>query len=295
MQIGNTIRKYRKEKGMTQEKINTLLLEADGLFKTMDYADVFQWIKAKLELYPNCLPLIWQFSSLLDAQRLFKPVPDADHYDTFILTCYHRVLESEDETLRTQAADSLFSYYLRKEEYHTAEQYLSYFSLQNPQRKLKQAIIYQKTGRLADAYRTSEELLFSGYQILNMTLQNLYLLSMEESDLKKAHFFTDKQQALAKVFEMGKYHEVSCKLELATVEKDADTVLDIMEAMLDSIDQIANYTASALYEHMNLKQTSPTFFKDLKNNLLCCFRDESTYGFLKSEERWENLAQSTPQ
>lgn len=135
MQIGNTIRKYRKEKGMTQEKINTLLLEADGLFKTMDYADVFQWIKAKLELYPNCLPLIWQFSSLLDAQRLFKPVPDADHYDTFILTCYHRVLESEDETLRTQAADSLFSYYLRKEEYHTAEQYLSYFSLQNPQRK----------------------------------------------------------------------------------------------------------------------------------------------------------------
>lgn len=283
----DTLFSFQEE--LTSDEINAIILEADSLFKTLDYEHVFQWIKSKLELYPNCLMLIWQLSSLLDAQRLFKPVPDADYYDEFILKCYNRVLESDDETLRTYAADSLFSYHLRKEEYDTAEQYLTYFSLQNPQRKLKQAIIYQKTGRRTDAYGTSEELLFSGYQILNMVLQNLYHMSVEENNLAKAHYYTDKQQSLAKLFEMGIYHEVSCKLELATVEKNADAVLDIMETMLDSIDQITNYTASALYEHMNLKQTSPSFFKDLKNNLLSCFRDESTYEFLKSNERWRKL------
>lgn len=341
MKIGNTIRKYRKEKGLTQEElatrlgvtapavnkwendnsypdiallapitrllgisldtlfsfqedltqeeINALILEADQRFKTSDYDEVFLWIKSKLETYPNCLMLIWQFSTLLDAQRLLKPIPNASKYDSYILNCYNRVLQSEDETLRTQAADSLFSYYLRNEEYDTAKKYLTYYSLQNPQRKLKQAIIYSKTGQLIDAYKTFEELLFSEYQILSITLQHLYLLSIEENDFPKAHLYTDKQQALAKLFEMGKYHEVSCKLELATAERDVDTVLDIMETLLDSLDDITGFCNSALYEHMNFQQASPSFLQDLKNDLLHCFQDDSTYDFLKENERYKRL------
>lgn len=233
--------------------------------------------------------LVLQLAVILDAQRLFKTIPDASSYDSYILNCYNRVLQSEDETLRTQAADSLFSYYLRNEQYDMAEKYLAYYSLQNPQRNLKQAILYNKTGRTKEAYKTFEELLFSEYQILNMTLQNLYLLSMEENDFKKAHLFTDKQQALAKLFEMGKYHEVSYKLELAAVEKDADTVLDIMEAMLASLDDITGFCNSTLYEHMDFKQASPAFLKDLKHELLHCFQDETVYDFLKNSERWKNL------
>lgn len=56
--------------------------------------------------------LVLQLAVILDAQRLFKTIPDASSYDSYILNCYNRVLQSEDETLRTQAADSLFSYYL---------------------------------------------------------------------------------------------------------------------------------------------------------------------------------------
>lgn len=147
MQIEKNIRKYRKENGLTQEEINALVREIDDRFKTQDYAEVFLWAKTKLETYPNCLTLIWQLATTLDAQRLFKPVPDSSSYDEYILNCYNRVLQSEDETLRTQAADSLFSYYLRKEQYEKAEAYLTYYSQQNPQRKLNQAMIYNKTGK----------------------------------------------------------------------------------------------------------------------------------------------------
>ena len=341
MQIGKTIRKYRKENGLTQDEmaarlgvtapavnkwendnsypdisllapiarllnisldtlfsfqeeltpdeINGIVSEANERFKTSDYEECFLWIKAKFELYPNCLMLIFQLATILDAQRLFKPIPESQQYDDFILNCYNRVLQSEDESLRTQAADSLFSYYLRNEQFDLAEKYLAYYSLQNPQRKLKQAVIYNKTGRRNEAYKTSEELLFSGYQTVNMTLQNLYNLSMEEKNFEKAHLFTDKQQALAKVFEMGKYHEFSYKLDLATFEKDVDFVLDIMENMLDSVDDITGFSNSALYEHMDFKQTDPAFLENLKNDLLQCFQDESTYGFLADNERWKKI------
>lgn len=343
MKIGKTIRKYRKEKGLTQEEmatrlgvtapavnkwendnsypdiallapiarllnisldtlfsfqddltqeeINDIVLEAENRFKTQDYAEVFLWIKSKLEAYPNCLKLIWQLSTILDAQRLFKPISDDSSYDAYILNCYNRVLQSEDETLRTLAADSLFSYYLRKEQYEKAEKCLIYYSEQSPQRKLKQAMIYNKTGRIQEAYKTSEELIFSGYQILNMALQNLYLLSMEEQDFRKAHLYTDKQQGLVKLFDMGTYNEAACKLELATVEKDVDLLLDTMEIMLNSIESITDFSNSELYSHMEFKKTDRNFIEDMKTEILNCFRDQETYGFLSENERWKKLTQ----
>ena len=343
MQIGKTIRKYRKEKGITQEEmanrlgvttpavnkwekgtscpditllapiarllgisldtllsfqeeltneeITNIVLEVDERLKTSTYDEIFIWAKSIIETYPNCLMLIWQLATILDAQRLFKQIPNTANYDDYILKCYNRVLESDEEVLRISAADSLFGYYLRNEQYETAEGYLQYYSMQSTQRKLKQAIIYSKTNRTDEAYKLYEEILFSEYQIINMTLNYLYLLNIQEGNLSKAHLFTDKQQTLANLFEMGKYHEVSCKLDLATAEQDVDTVLDTMEKMLDSLDDITSFSNSPLYEHMDFKKTNSTFSDQLKQELLNCFRDKETYGFLEDNERWNKIIQ----
>lgn len=133
--------------------------------------------------------------------------------------------------------------------------------------------------------------MFSGYQILSMTLNSLYLLSLEEQNFGKAHLFTDKQQTLANLFEMGKYQAAACKLELATAEQDIDTVLDTMEAMLTSVDDITGFSNSSMYEHMNFKKTDSIFTEQLKQNLLSCFRDKETYGFLEGNERWHKIIQ----
>ncbi|MBO5460777.1 MAG: helix-turn-helix transcriptional regulator [Ruminococcus sp.] len=343
MKIGKVIRKYRKEKNMTQEEmatrlgvtapavnkwenensypditllapiarllgisvdallsfqeeltpeeITSIVLESDMRAKTNTFEELFQWAKSIIETYPNCLMLIWQLASILDAQRLLKNVSNSADYDKYILDCYIRVLNSEDESLRTHAVDSLFGYYLRNEQYDTAEKYLKYYSIQNPERKLKQAIIYSNTGKTNDAYKTYEQLLFSEYQMLTMLFHNLYLLAIQDQNLAKAHFYTDKQQALAKLFEMGKYHETACRLDLATYEKNADMILDTMEAMMDSLEKITDFSNSELYTHMDFKKASNTFTTDMKKELLNCFRDEETYGFLKDNARWEKLIQ----
>lgn len=111
---------------------------------------------------------------------------------------------------------------------------------------------------------------------------------MEEKDLEKAHLFTDKQQELAKTLEMGRYNEVACKLELATFEKDIDVLLDIMETMLNSIETLTDFSNSALYAHMDFKNTNTTFMAEMKKEILNCFSDKETYGFLSDNERWKN-------
>lgn len=283
----DTLLSFREE--LTDEEIAGIVREADERLRQGPYDEAFQWIKEQIKAYPNCKMLIWQLAVILDAQRLVKNVSDAEKYDSYILKCYERVLESHDEKIRIHAADSLFGYYLRKEQYAKAEGYLSYYSEQNPERKRMQALIFSKTDRREDAYKAYEELLFSGYNRLSMIFSSIYILAMQDNNMEVAHKLVEKQQELARLFEMGTYHEVSCGLELATVEKDVDTVIDIMQKMLESIDGITAFTESALYEHMTFKNADRAFVEELKENLMKCFRDEETYGFMKEDERYVAL------
>lgn len=92
-----------------------------------------------------------------------------------------------------------------------------------------------------------------------MVLHDIYLLAMQENDLEKAHILVEKMQVLYNLFDMGKYHEASCRLELATAEKDADTIIEIMQQMLENLSTIADFRKSPLYDHMEFRKPSEEF------------------------------------
>ena len=283
----DTLLSFHEE--LTEEEVKQIVCEVDAKLKNEPYEEVFQWAKEKLEQYPNCEALIWQIAVILDSQRMVREIPDAEQYDEYLCSLYVRVLYSEDETLRNRAADSLFGFYMRKKQYDKAEQYLEYFSLQNPERKRKQAEIYSETNRTREAYQAYEELLFEEYQMVSGALHGMYMLAMRDNDMDKAHMLVKKQEEIAGCFEMGKYHAVSTRLELATVEKDTETVIATMQDMLSSLEQICGFCHSPLYEHMKFREPREEFLEELRNNLLDCFRDEETYGFLKHDKRWQEL------
>lgn len=187
------------------------------------------------------------------------------------------------------AADSLAGFYMRKKQYDKAEKYLEYFSIQNPERKRKQAQIYAETGRMQEAYKAYEELLFTDYQRVSMELHGIYLLALKENDMEKARSIVQKQAEAAKFFEMGKYYEVSSFLEIAALEKDADTVIAAMEEMLSGVEEIESFRNSSLYEHMEFKEIKEEDLEEIKENLRKCFRDEENFGFLKNDSRYQNL------
>lgn len=265
----DTLLAYQED--LTEQEILNLVKEIDEKLKKEPFEQVFQWAKEIIACYPNSVNLIWQMAVILDAWQLIKKVPDSHLYEQQIIDWYRRGLESTDEDMRTRAAESLYSYYVRKEQYETAEQYLTYFSNQNPERKRKQAELYRKTNQIDKAYEVYEQLLLSGYQITSMVLNGLYQLTIEENDLIKAHWYVEKQQALARLFEMGRYHEVSCELELAVLEENTDEIQHIKKEMLESLNDITCFTRSPLYEHMQFQSTDSNFNDELKKNLLESF------------------------
>ena len=187
------------------------------------------------------------------------------------------------------AADSLAGFYMRKKQYDKAEKYLEYFSIQNPERKRKQAQIYAETGRMQEAYKAYEELLFTDYQRVSMELHGIYLLALKENDMEKARSIVQKQAEAAKFFEMGKYYEVSSFFEIAALEKDADTVIAAMEEMISGVEEIESFRNSSLYEHMEFKEIKEEDLEEIKENLRKCFQDEENFGFLKNDSRYQNL------
>lgn len=341
MQIGATIRKYRKQKGMTQEEmanrlgvtgpavnkwengnsfpdimllapiarlldisldtllsfreeltaeeVESLVTELGERMKKETYEDVFEWVKHKIGQYPNCEQLIWSAALLLDVERMKKGIPEPEKYDECICGWYNRALESKEEEIRNQAAGSLFGFYLRKKEYEKAEGYLKYFSMRDPERKRRQAQIYAETGRIQEAYRAYEELIYAQRQLLIMVFQQLGALAIQERDWQRAHMLVEKQCMLEKIFEMGEYYEVSGRLELAVAEQDVETALDIIEKMLSGIEGMGSFCRSPLYSHMKFGEVNGEFLAQMKSELIDNLKDEESFGFLREEKRWQEL------
>lgn len=268
----DTLLSFREE--LTKEEINGIINELDEKLQTASFGECFQWVKERLELYPNCEGLMFSAAVVLQAQLLLQEIPDKEDYEAYTVSLFERVLQSEDEAMRLQAADSLFAFYLRKEQYDRAESYLEYFSLQNPNKKFRQAQIFEKTGRTKEAYKEYEKLLFEAYGRVSLTLNGMYVLAVQEEDMERAHKLVEKQRELAVCFEMGRYHEVSCGLELAMLEKDADAVEAIRKELLDAVPQIDAFRHSFLYEHTEFTQIREDFAEKLREKLLKGFEEE---------------------
>lgn len=276
---------------LTAEEIGVLVQKLDSMLKEKTYEEAFAWAREKLRLYPNCGQLFWQFAIILDAHRLMNDAEVLDQYEKLIVQWYHRALESGEEEVRTRAADSLFAYYERNEQYEKAEEYLAYFSDQSPEKKRKQACLYSKTGRRDEAYKAFEELLFSNYQMARLLFYNIYMLVMEDANMEKAHFLVEKQGELARAYDMGEYNEICNKLELAAVQKDVDKTIDVIGRMLASVESIAGYSKSPLYEHMTFRPPSGEFVERVKRNLLEAVQADESLEFLRADRRWNELLQ----
>lgn len=273
---------------LTDEEISQYLLKIQKDLESKDFHDIFLSVKEKVEEYPNCEKLIWQAAVILDAKRMTIELPSQDKYDKVIFGWYERCLLSEDERIRNQAADSLFHAFIRQEDYEKAAQYLDYFSLENPDRKRKEALVNSKMGKRTEAYRAYEELIFSAYQHIQMTLNDLRILYMEDDDHEMARKLVEVSSSVASTFEMGKYNEICFGLDVAAWEKDIEWTAQLMQEILDSIGTIGNFTKSKLYQHMALKTVDSNFSASLKRELLKSLEDES-FNYMQGNEDWEKL------
>ena len=258
---------------LTAEEVQEIVYELDERLKKETFSDAFCWVKKKLEQYPSCGQLLLSAAVILDVQCMVQKLPQAEVYEEYISSLYHRALESSDEAVRIRAADALAAFYRRKKECDKAEKYLEYFSMQNPMRKMQQALLYEEADRVEEAYKAYEELLFEDYQRISAELQGMYRLALKEGNKKRASLFVEKQVEMAKCFAMGKYYEALPRFDLAVLEKDREALLAIRKDMLVSAEQIGNFRNSPLFEHMKFKEPRKEFLEGLKENLQKSFAE----------------------
>lgn len=275
------------ERELTDSEVKELVGILNKKMESEQYAEVFRWAKQKMEQYPNCEHLHMWMCITLDGGRLVKEAENTEQYDGFICQTFERLLKSGEEYVRTTAAEFLYAFYVRNEQFENAEKYLEYFSDQNPEKKRKQAFLYAKEGRNGEACKLYEELLFSGYQIFSAVLYSMFSMALQEKDMDRAEYITDKQVQLVKFFEVGTYQEYAARLELARVKKDEKETLICAGKMLESADQVGNYENARLYEHMSFRKISEEFKSGLREKLLECFRDEESFGYMKKNTDWE--------
>ena len=273
---------------LTTEQINQILLQIQKDLKEKDYSDVFLSAKAIIHEYPNCEILIWQIAVMLDAGRNSS---DKEKYEATLLEWYKRCVHSENEQIRSLAADSLFHFYFQKEDYEKALHYTAFFSSENPERKRKEALVYSKTGRKNAAYQAYEELLFSGYQHIQMTLNDLYILYMEDDQHEMVNKLISISSITASAFEMGRYNEICAGLDVAVWEKNIEKTAQIIQDIFDNLETLGDFAKSNLYQHMSFKTLGPEYIDSVREKLLKMIRDEA-YSYMQGNEYWEKLIAS---
>lgn len=273
---------------LTEAEINQYLSQVQADLKSKSFHEVFLAIKKKIEEYPNCENLIWQAAVILDAKREEAELLNQEDYDQTIIGWYERCLLSSNEQIRRQAADLLFHLYYRKEDYEKASHYLEFFSPDNPERKRKEALVNSKTGKRTEAYRAYEELIFTAYQHIQSTLNDLRLLYMADDDHEMTKKLVNVSSLAASAFEMGRYNEVCSGLDVAVWEKDTVWTAQLMQDMIENIETIGDFTKSKLYQHMTLKEAASDFTDTMRLELLKSLEDES-FSYMQGNEKWEAL------
>lgn len=283
----DTLMSFHEE--LSPAEIDEIIREMDNMFNTEGFEKAYEWATEKVKKYPNCNMLIWQVAMMLDARRLTEDSVDSEKYDEQINAWYEIALSDKDEEIKRHAADSLFHFYLRKKEYAKAEEYLQYFSNNDPMKNIYRGRLYKEQGDKENAYKTFESILFSEYQTLNFTFSSMMVMALEENDIQNARYLAEKMEKMANVFEMGKYHECASMLEVVCAEKNIAETYHVVEQLLKSVDSLCDFQKSRLFQHMTFSEPRSSFAENLKEKLLEGFRDEETFGYMKGNEDWETL------
>lgn len=274
---------------LTDIEITKLIQKMEKMFSEEGYEKTYQWAVNIINKYPNCNMLIWQMAVMLDSRRIIGVCENPDKYDKQINSWYEIALNDEDEKIQHHAADSLFSFYLRKKDYAMAEKYLNYFSDYDAAKRLYLGRLYMKQGNTEEAYEKLENVIFSEYTTLNLAFGIMITEALEENDLGYARFLAEKVCTLTNVFEMGSYNECAPMLNIVTAEKNVKGTFQLAKQLLENMDTICDFQKSRLYKHMKFREVENPYTEEMKKELLEGFRNEEDFDYMREYEPWKKL------
>ena len=183
-----------------EKQIIRITAQAEEKLKDGKYEDVFTWAQRQIYTWPGCRQLAYNLCIILEGRRMAKNITLNDDQQAFIYKNYEKLIKNNDEAIRIGAAQQLYNFFINKKDYEKAQKYLDYFSIQNPERKRRQARIYQGQGKSEMAMRTLEELLLQMCLVCENVFNDLSIISLRQNDMDMAFYYSQKQSDLEKLF-----------------------------------------------------------------------------------------------
>lgn len=280
----DTLLSYKEE--LTDIEISRILEGLAEKSRILDYDALFEWGMGILREYPNCDKLAVSMLPALDGYRFVLAVSDPEQYDERILKAYQRLLKSENPDHVKTAANFLFFGYMNRGKYDDAANILSCFTEKDQNYKQMQALLYRKQGKKEDAYRICEEQILEGYRIISGAFAGILALAYEEHDSKRCDMIMEKQEQLARLLDMGRYHEIYMKIAPALESREKEKALQILKEAVHGIRDILEYQKSELYRHMDFAEKN---VKEAAFVLKQSFIHAGSTEFLKNEPEFQDM------
>lgn len=248
----DTLLSFHEE--LTKTEVNQLVKEVSETVLKESYETGFEKGEEILKAYPNCDLLRLYIADILKAYLTIKQIEQPEQYESRIISWYEQIISGKDEQNINMATASLVTYYMNKGEYERAQQLLDKIPPIGYDKRLVQAVLYEKQSRNEDSYEVYENMLYKGVNEVCCALQMIFHLLCKEKKLEEAERHANLIKDIGMLMDMGEFNAYMPMLLLAAEKKDKELGIEILEHLVSGIETLDEYQRSKLYSHIQFKK-----------------------------------------
>ena len=281
----NTLLEFNEE--LTDAEVKSLTKGIGETASKEGFQKAFEKASDLIKQYSGCDGLIYSISTVLRIYLLNPEIEEKDKYERKIAAWLELVAASSKEKTASMAKLDLSAIYREKKDYEKAQELLDKIPELglDTYKKIQQALLFESSGKLEDAYSVYEEILCShGHEAFGALVSIIDLL-LKENKLSEVEEYTERAKKLVEVFDLGAYHKYALDLSLAKEKHDKEKAIEMIINMVNEADSMDNVMKSKLYTHKRWNVTN-SWSKDKYEKLVKgAFKKDKTLDFAKNDSR----------
>ncbi len=292
----NTLLCFTEDMGA--EEISHFCEHISTLAREQSYAESFQKAVEKIHEYPHNEALLHSLALVLDSLLVFADLPEEEKrpYEEKITAWYRRLLESEDEKIRSSAEYLTANRLIRTGRYDEAQAILDHMPdketiLESVADKgLLQVRLYEAQGQNEKAAEDLQRMLLTALNKAQLLLYKLMDAETAAGNLQAAELIADKAAQMVPLFDLWPYNAYVAPLQISVKKQDADETIRLLKLLLEASQTVWDMASSPLFNRIRKtppeKTTQSAFLTQI---LMSDLEREPCYDFLRDREDFQAL------
>lgn len=279
----NTLLSFNEE--LTDEEVENFVEQIWLIPEESGYQKVFDEGYDLIKQYPSCDKLIYWISLALDIRLLASKIEEKDKYESKIIEWSQLVAVSSKEEIASMSKSHLLSIYIRKKEYEKAQEILNKIPDIEIDKKFKQAILFNSSGKINEAYDIFEGILLENARKTLDVFILIITMLCKENKFSEAEGYLESVKKHIEAFDLGTYHKYPLELLLAKEKQDKESVIECIVNMVNESGSMDNSLKSKLYKHRNAKENNEKSREWYRSLVVELIKKDNTLDFVKNDSR----------